>query len=115
MWVLTTGLNAGVPKLIGEAINRHRLLNENTSKPTVIGITNWNLIHKDTRSWLEYQVLSILRSEGFSVCIEVKGLFHEETDNIGEILIKLPEEMCTMLSVKSSNRLYSEKKNFFRV
>ena len=62
MWVLTTGLNAGVSKLIGQGIDRHTLLNENSSKPTVMGMTSWGTITEDTRSSLKAEVLKILAS-----------------------------------------------------
>ena len=57
VWVLTTGLNAGVSKLIGQGINRHILLNEKTSQPTVIGMTNWGVLTDDTRLLLTVRVL----------------------------------------------------------
>lgn len=57
MWVLTTGLNAGVAKFIGQGIKRHKLLNENASKPTVIGMTSWGTIPEQTRASLKTEVL----------------------------------------------------------
>ena len=57
VWVLTTGLNAGVAKFIGQGIKHHRLLNETVSEPTVIGMTSWGTIPAQTRSSLEAEVL----------------------------------------------------------
>ena len=69
VWVLTTGLNAGVSKLIGQGIDRHILLHENVSKPTVIGITSWGTITEYTRSSLKAEVLQI--SEKNSKCVNL--------------------------------------------
>lgn len=56
VWVLTTGLNAGVSKLIGQGVHRHKLLNESASNPILLGITSWGAITDYTRSLLKSQV-----------------------------------------------------------
>lgn len=56
VWLLTTGLNKGVSKLIGQSVHRYRLLNEKSSKPTLIGLTSWGTVTEHTRNVLKYQV-----------------------------------------------------------
>jgi len=78
VWVLTTGLNAGVSKLIGQGIDRHILLNENASKPTVIGMTSWGSITDHTRSLLETEVSKILENgKRPNLCIESEFFYRE--------------------------------------
>src|ERR1700722_11572871 len=74
VWVLTTGLNSGVSKLIGQSIDRYTLLNEKSLKPTVIGLTRWGTLTERTREVLKWQVelvtitrLSLLLSSTFSL------------------------------------------------
>ncbi|CAF2077519.1 unnamed protein product [Rotaria magnacalcarata] len=52
IWVLTTGLNSGVSRLIGHGIHRNKLLSNNKWKPVVIGMNSWGTIAEDTRSSL---------------------------------------------------------------
>ena len=61
VWVLTTGLNAGVSKLIGQGVHRHTLLNESASNLIVVGITSWGTITDYTRSLLKTQVRSVTK------------------------------------------------------
>jgi hypothetical protein len=56
VWILTTGLNSGVSKLIGQGVHRNTLLNENTWKPIVIGMNRWGTIAEYTREELKQQV-----------------------------------------------------------
>lgn len=56
MWVLTTGMNAGVSKLIGQGIHRHTLLNESAPNPIVLGMTSWGTITEYTRALLKAEV-----------------------------------------------------------
>ncbi|CAF3973191.1 unnamed protein product [Rotaria sp. Silwood1] len=58
VWILTTGLNSGVSHLIGQGIHRNTLLNENTWKPIVIGMSHWGTISKSTREALKQQAPS---------------------------------------------------------
>ena len=53
VWILTTGLNSGVSKLIGQAAYRKKLLDEKSPKPTVIGLTSWNTVTENTREVLK--------------------------------------------------------------
>jgi hypothetical protein len=56
VWVLTTGLNQGVSKLIGQSVHRFTLLNKKSSKPTIIGLTSWGTVTERTRDVLKWQV-----------------------------------------------------------
>jgi hypothetical protein len=53
VWILTTGLNSGVSKLIGQGVHRNVLLNENIWKPIVIGMSRWGTISENTREMLK--------------------------------------------------------------
>ncbi|CAF1099065.1 unnamed protein product [Rotaria sordida] len=55
VWLLTTGLNQGVSKLIGQSVHRFTLLNKNLSKPTIIGMTSWGTLTEHTQKVLKYQ------------------------------------------------------------
>ncbi|CAF1197338.1 unnamed protein product [Adineta steineri] len=48
-WILTTGINNGVSKLIGEGISHYRLLKANPNKIVCIGLTKWGTINGSTR------------------------------------------------------------------
>ncbi|CAF1002638.1 unnamed protein product [Adineta steineri] len=48
-WILTTGINNGVSKLIGEGISHYRLLKANPNKIVCIGLTKWGTINESTR------------------------------------------------------------------
>ncbi|UJR20641.1 hypothetical protein I4U23_023766 [Adineta vaga] len=50
-WILTTGINTGVSKLVGEGISHHRVLKEDsdTFKLVCIGLTMWGTINETTR------------------------------------------------------------------
>jgi hypothetical protein len=61
VWVLTTGLNTGVSKLIGQGIHRHILLNESAPNPIVLGMTSWGTITEYTRSLLKAEVSKVLK------------------------------------------------------
>ncbi|CAF3395770.1 unnamed protein product [Rotaria socialis] len=52
IWVLTTGLNSGVSRLIGQGIHRSKLLSNNKWKPVVIGMNSWGTLAEDTRNSL---------------------------------------------------------------
>ena len=56
VWLLTTGLNKGVSKLIGQCVHRYRLLSKVSSKPTMIGLTSWGTVTEHTRDVLKWQV-----------------------------------------------------------
>ncbi|CAF3985665.1 unnamed protein product [Rotaria sp. Silwood1] len=55
VWLLTTGLNEGVSKLIGQSVRRYRLLNKKSSNPTIIGLTSWGTVTEHTRKVLTWQ------------------------------------------------------------
>jgi hypothetical protein len=59
VWILTTGLNSGVSKLIGQGVHRNTLLNENMWKPIVIGMSRWGTIAEDTRKAIQHKVFKI--------------------------------------------------------
>ncbi|CAF1299340.1 unnamed protein product [Adineta steineri] len=48
-WILTTGINNGVSKLVGEGIAHYRLLKANPNKIVCIGLTKWGTINGRTR------------------------------------------------------------------
>ncbi|CAF1238406.1 unnamed protein product [Adineta steineri] len=48
-WILTTGINNGVSKLVGEGISHYRLLKANPNKIVCIGLTKWGTINGRTR------------------------------------------------------------------
>ena len=56
VWLLTTGLNSGVSKLIGQSVERYALLNEKSSNYTVIGLSSWGCLSDRTRYVLKRQV-----------------------------------------------------------
>ncbi|CAF0929325.1 unnamed protein product [Adineta steineri] len=53
-WILTTGINNGVSKLIGEGISHYRLLKANPNKIICIGLTKWGTINESTRFELKH-------------------------------------------------------------
>ncbi|CAF3987348.1 unnamed protein product, partial [Rotaria sp. Silwood2] len=48
-WILTTGINNGVSKLVGEGISHYSLLREYPNKVKCIGMTMWGTINENTR------------------------------------------------------------------
>jgi hypothetical protein len=56
VWLLTTGLNSGVSKLIGKGVRRYKLLNANPLKTTVIGMSHWGILSEYTRQMLKSKV-----------------------------------------------------------
>ncbi|CAF1034271.1 unnamed protein product [Adineta steineri] len=48
-WILTTGINNGVSKLVGEGISHYRLLKADPNKIVCIGLTKWGTINGRTR------------------------------------------------------------------
>lgn len=55
--MLTTGLNSGVSKLIGQGVHRQKLLGDHKWTPVVIGMNRWGIIAERTRHILQKQVL----------------------------------------------------------
>ncbi|CAF1223885.1 unnamed protein product [Adineta ricciae] len=55
VWLLTTGLNSGVSKVIGQSVERYALLNEKASNYTVIGLSSWGCLSDRTRYVLKKQ------------------------------------------------------------
>ncbi|CAF0984122.1 unnamed protein product [Adineta steineri] len=53
-WILTTGINNGASKLIGEGISHYRLLKSNPNKTVCIGLTKWGTINESTRFELKH-------------------------------------------------------------
>ncbi|CAF3716629.1 unnamed protein product [Adineta steineri] len=53
-WILTTGINNGVSKLIGEGISHYRLLKDNPNKICCIGLTKWGTINESARLKLKH-------------------------------------------------------------
>ena len=74
VWLLTTGLNSGVSKLIGSWVHRHKLLSgrrlladcellserellvKSAWKPVLIGMSSWGTISEDSRKLLKEKV-----------------------------------------------------------
>lgn len=56
VWLLSTGLNSGVSKVIGQSVWRHKLLTEKSLNCTVIGLTSWSCLSEETRDALRRQV-----------------------------------------------------------
>lgn len=56
MYLLTTGLNSGVSKLIGLGVHRHKLINDSKWNPVVIGMSRWGTVGEYTREALKKQV-----------------------------------------------------------
>ncbi len=48
-WILTTGINNGVSKLVGEGVAHFRLLKEDSTKMKCIGLTMWGTVNESTR------------------------------------------------------------------
>jgi len=57
VWLLSTGLNSGVSKVIGQSIERHTLLSEKSANYTVIGLSSWGCLSELTRQMLRNQVI----------------------------------------------------------
>ncbi|CAF1447834.1 unnamed protein product, partial [Didymodactylos carnosus] len=55
-WILTTGLNSGVSKFIGEGIARFILSTDHPKKTTMIGLTKWGTLTEKTRAILKLEV-----------------------------------------------------------
>ncbi|CAF3888305.1 unnamed protein product [Adineta steineri] len=53
-WILTTGINNGVSKLVGEGISHYRLLKANPNKIICVGLTKWGTINESTRFELKH-------------------------------------------------------------
>ncbi|CAF0843039.1 unnamed protein product [Adineta steineri] len=51
-WILTTGLNSGIAKMVGEAISQDRILNGCSKDVVSIGFTKWGSLTKKTRDRL---------------------------------------------------------------
>jgi len=56
VWLVTTGLNSGVSKLIGKGVRRNKLLNRSSSKTTVIGMSHWGTLSEYTHQMIKSQV-----------------------------------------------------------
>ncbi|CAF0951970.1 unnamed protein product [Rotaria sp. Silwood1] len=54
-WILTTGINNGVSKLVGEGISHYSLIREYSNKVKCIGMTMWGTINENTRLELKSQ------------------------------------------------------------
>lgn len=67
MWVLTTGLNKGVPNVVGRSVQRRQLLTPNSSEYTVIGFTGWEAISEYTRQLIQNEVSSVCCFSQFHV------------------------------------------------
>ncbi len=48
-WILTTGVNTGVSKLVGEGVANYCLLKEDRDKVKCIGLTMWGTINESMR------------------------------------------------------------------
>jgi hypothetical protein len=55
-WILTTGLNSGVAKLVGEAILQDRMLNGLSKTVISIGLTKWGTLTERNRELLSEKV-----------------------------------------------------------
>jgi hypothetical protein len=53
-WILTTGVNTGVTKLVGEGVAHFRLLKEDSTKMKCIGLTMWGTVNESTRLELKH-------------------------------------------------------------
>jgi hypothetical protein len=49
-WIITTGLNNGAARLIGESISRRRALTDRKESTTLLGISWWGNVTKKTRT-----------------------------------------------------------------
>ena len=56
VWFLTTGLNIGASKVIGQSVSRYALLSDKPPKHTLIGLTSWACVSERTRQLLKRQV-----------------------------------------------------------
>ncbi|CAF1516871.1 unnamed protein product, partial [Didymodactylos carnosus] len=50
---VTTGLNSGVAKLVGDGISQYRLLSKYPKNITAIGLTQWGSLTDETRNRLK--------------------------------------------------------------
>ena len=48
-WIITSGLNNGAARLIGESISRRRALTDTKESTTLLGISWWGNVTKKTR------------------------------------------------------------------
>jgi len=56
-WILSTGLNSGVAKIVGEAISQAETLKSGRDwKITSIGLTKWGTLTEETRNLLSEKV-----------------------------------------------------------
>ncbi|CAM4805119.1 unnamed protein product [Rotaria magnacalcarata] len=53
-WILTTGIDNGISKLVGEGISHYSLLREYPNKVKCIGMTMWGTINENTRLRLKH-------------------------------------------------------------
>ncbi|CAF1493524.1 unnamed protein product [Adineta ricciae] len=72
VWLLTTGLNSGVSKLIGQYVHRYRLLNKSSIVPTLIGMTGWGTVSKNTRE--------VLAKAAYKLCYNMYASLNESSD-----------------------------------
>jgi hypothetical protein len=75
---LTTGLNSGVAKLVGEAISQDRMITGRPNNVVSIGLTKWGCLTERTRNLLSEQVQWLTEKYSeyniflFSVSLQVK-------------------------------------------
>ena len=56
VYILTTGLNSGVSKVVGLAVHRYGLINKSKWEPVVIGMNKWGSIAEHSRAALKKEV-----------------------------------------------------------
>ncbi|CAF3957560.1 unnamed protein product, partial [Adineta steineri] len=76
-WILTTGINNGVSKLIGEGISHYRLLKANPNKIVCIGLTKWGTINGRTRFELKH---TIKVSEDYGLELFSRRISNDDND-----------------------------------
>ncbi|CAF3823225.1 unnamed protein product, partial [Rotaria sp. Silwood1] len=111
VWVLTTGLNSGVSKLIGQGVHRKKLLGDNKWDPVVIGMSRWGTIAEHTRKILQKQSWPYPRS--------LKDLDHSYTKLIGPFAEsfyhkqstrkRLQEDIASLCSCRKWTKFSSNK------
>jgi len=73
-WIITSGLNNGAARLIGESINRRRALTDANENITLLGISWWGNVTKRTRRLvleMQNQVNDLYKN----ICLKENNLF----------------------------------------
>jgi hypothetical protein len=108
-------MDSGVSKLIGQAICRHKLLHDNSSNPTLIGMISWGILTDSTHQYIQHEVESMMMFCHLSFCVfflkgehsimDIARMFKDEWNiSLDEDLAKVPDVNHTHWLLLDMNR-----------